>query len=158
MPGNGVQSPEAGTGLPPWSWAEERLVVSRECWLAIVRSDGCPHLMPVWAVWLDPSLWFGSSENRPRHGISVPVRIAAPRPITVPSLSLSKELLRRSATETRCGGLPTCRTRGNGTEYTADNVCFRLEPACVFGTAENDLTGSRTRWAFQTGTTGSTES
>ena len=53
MPGYGILGPDGGTGLLPWSWAEERLRDSRNYWLATVRPDGRPHVMPVWAVWDD---------------------------------------------------------------------------------------------------------
>jgi len=51
MPGYGTIGPEEGTGLLPWSWAVERLSRSRNYWLATIRPEGGPHVMPVWAVW-----------------------------------------------------------------------------------------------------------
>ena len=48
MPGYGTLGPEEGTGLLPWSWAVERLKASRNDWLATVRPEGGPHVMPVW--------------------------------------------------------------------------------------------------------------
>ena len=34
MPGYGVQPATEGTGLLPWSWAEERLTAAHEYWVA----------------------------------------------------------------------------------------------------------------------------
>src|SRR5262249_17191311 len=56
MPGYGTLPAGEGGGLLPWSWAEERLARSHDYWLATVTPDGAPHLMPVWAVWLDGRL------------------------------------------------------------------------------------------------------
>src|SRR6266508_4004121 len=61
MPGYGIVGPDQGSGLLPWSWAEERLAAARNYWVATVRPDGRPHAMPVWAVWHDAVLWFSSS-------------------------------------------------------------------------------------------------
>jgi hypothetical protein len=63
MPGYGIKPAADGTGLLPWSWAEERLISSRDFWLASTSPDGEPHLMPVWAVWLAGALWFSSSND-----------------------------------------------------------------------------------------------
>ena len=58
MPGYGIAGPTEGRGLLPWSWAEERLTRSHDYWVATVRADGRPHLMPVWGAWDGGALWF----------------------------------------------------------------------------------------------------
>src|SRR5260370_41551843 len=63
MPGYGTLDAHQGTGLLPWSWARERLVRSHDYWVATVRPDGHPHMMPVWGVWMDDALWFSSSRG-----------------------------------------------------------------------------------------------
>lgn len=42
--------PKAGTGLLPWSHAEQRLRDARRYWLTTVRADGRPHATPLWGV------------------------------------------------------------------------------------------------------------
>jgi nitroimidazol reductase NimA-like FMN-containing flavoprotein (pyridoxamine 5'-phosphate oxidase superfamily) len=61
MPGYGIS--ESAEGMLPWSWAEERLTTSRNYWVASRRPDARPHLMPVWAVWLDGALYFSTSRT-----------------------------------------------------------------------------------------------
>src|SRR5262245_33419548 len=61
MPGYGVLAPDEGTGLLPWSWAQERLTASHDYWLATVWPSGRPHITPVWGVWREGSLWFSCS-------------------------------------------------------------------------------------------------
>src|SRR5262245_38782878 len=63
MPGYGIAAADEGVGLLAWAWAEERLSTSRNYWLATRWPDGRPHIMPVWAVWLDGALWFSSSND-----------------------------------------------------------------------------------------------
>jgi pyridoxine/pyridoxamine 5'-phosphate oxidase len=45
------------------AWAEVLALVARErtVWLATVRSDGTPHVAPVWAVVVDETPWFWTS-------------------------------------------------------------------------------------------------
>ena len=50
MPGYDV--PEGVTGALPWSWAEERLAACRNYFVASVKPDGRPHVMPVWGAWV----------------------------------------------------------------------------------------------------------
>jgi hypothetical protein len=53
-----------GSGAPPipWTRARERLEedagISPTHWLATVRPDGKPHVMPVWTVWVDGAFYF----------------------------------------------------------------------------------------------------
>lgn len=36
---------------------KDRLAKQRVVWIATVRSDGRPHLVPVWFVWRDPNVY-----------------------------------------------------------------------------------------------------
>jgi hypothetical protein len=44
----------------PWAWAEARLRAAPHYWVATTRPDGRPHSRPVWGVWLDGAVWFGT--------------------------------------------------------------------------------------------------
>jgi nitroimidazol reductase NimA-like FMN-containing flavoprotein (pyridoxamine 5'-phosphate oxidase superfamily) len=52
---------ESGSGLLPWSHVVERMTAARNYWVATSSSDGRPHAMPVWGVWLDDALVFSTS-------------------------------------------------------------------------------------------------
>lgn len=47
-----------GTTLPSWSEVRSRLDDSQFYWLATVRPNGRPHVVPVLGVWLDEGLHF----------------------------------------------------------------------------------------------------
>ena len=54
------------TRTTPWGEARERLAnpdKERNSWLATVRPDGRPHLMPVIAFWFDDALHFVAGEG-----------------------------------------------------------------------------------------------
>jgi len=59
MAGYGV--PDDLEGTLPWSWAEERLVSTRNFWFVSANRDGRPHSLPVWGIWLPERQRFGFS-------------------------------------------------------------------------------------------------
>jgi nitroimidazol reductase NimA-like FMN-containing flavoprotein (pyridoxamine 5'-phosphate oxidase superfamily) len=68
---------ETPADLLPWSHALERLEQARIYWIASVRSNGRPHLTPIWGVWLDNVLFFdGSPESRRSRNIAAHPAIA----------------------------------------------------------------------------------
>ncbi len=83
MPGYGTLGEDEGTGLLPWSWAEEQLRRSHNFWLATRWPDGRPHVMPVWAVWQAQTLLFSSSLGSRKARNLAAARAACSRPRTV---------------------------------------------------------------------------
>jgi hypothetical protein len=61
MPGYGL--PKTKKGLLPWKWAEGRLSKSRQYWIATTRPDGRPHVMIVWAMWMNGGLYFSTGKK-----------------------------------------------------------------------------------------------
>ena len=57
----GVSS--AKTGMIPWSDTRQRLIVSRNYWIATADAQGLPHSSPIWGVWLDDHLYFGTDQG-----------------------------------------------------------------------------------------------
>ena len=39
---------------------EARLGRQKEIWMATVRSDGRPHLTPLWFIWLEEKIWIST--------------------------------------------------------------------------------------------------
>jgi hypothetical protein len=154
MPGYGIQGPDEGTGLLPWSWAEERLAASHDYWLATVRPDGRPHLMPVWGLWHDWALWFSSSGTaRKTLNLKANRRCSASTdsaldPVVVEGVA---ELVTDMTVLRLILDLENAKY---GTDYSIDlfdpsvNACFRIRPVWAFGLSEGDFTGSPTRWQF----------
>jgi hypothetical protein len=58
---------EAGRSRPlPWSEAERRLAGGGWFWLATVRPDGAPHVMPLFAAWANTSFFIASKDRARR--------------------------------------------------------------------------------------------
>lgn len=155
MPGYGIRPAEEGTGLLPWSWAEERLSASRNYWVASIWPDGRPHAMPVWGMWHEGTFWFSSSRpsRKSRNLLADPRCVIttedAESPVVVEGIA---ELI------TDPHDLATMLALENAkysTDYGIDmmdpalNSCFRVRPRWVFGLQAGDFTGSPTRWDFE---------
>src|SRR5438045_7631525 len=59
MDGYGI--PSTTEGMLPWEWGRERFSKSHNYLLSTVKSDGSPHVMPVWGIWLDGAFYFSTS-------------------------------------------------------------------------------------------------
>lgn len=156
MPGYGILGPTGGTGLLPWSWAEQRLAASRNFWLSTAWPDGRPHLMPVWAIWdaERQSLWFSSSSaSRKARNIAGDPRCMlatedAANPVVVEGKA---EIVRDPESIARVITLMNAKYETDyGVEFLDPvvNATIRVRPVWVFGLAEGDFTGSPTRWTF----------
>jgi len=155
MPGYGIVGPDEGTGLLPWSWAEEHLVASHDYWLATVLPDGGPHVMPVWGVWHGRSAWFSASDqSRKTRNLRENPRavITTDNPLQ-PVVVEGK--VERITDATLVEAFTTQVNVKYATDYPtsffADNALFRLSPRWVFSLDEADFTGSPTRWTFAPG-------
>jgi Pyridoxamine 5'-phosphate oxidase len=156
MPGYGTKGPTEGRGLLPWSWAEERLTRSHDYWVATVRPDGRPHLMPVWAVWDDRALWWSSglASSKARN-------IEADPRCTIATDNAWEPVVLEGVAERVTDHDALARFIGlenekYGTDYSVDfldpavNGTYRVAPSWVFSLTEDDFEGSPTRWSFDT--------
>jgi len=154
MPGYGTLPADAGTGLLPWSWAEERLARSHDYWLATVMPSGAPHLMPVWAVWHDDRLWFSSANaSRKARNLAVESRctISTDNPLEPVVVRGRAERVRG---EEQLERVLAAENAKYGTDYGIEtfapdiNSVFALVPEWVFALDSKDFTGSPTRFEF----------
>lgn len=59
----GYGLPSTTEGMLTWAEVEVRLVAATSYWLATVRPDGRPHVVPRWGVWLDGRFWYDGSPD-----------------------------------------------------------------------------------------------
>ncbi len=152
MPGYGVAGPAAGSGLLSWAWAEERLARSHDYWLATVGADGSPHLMPVWAMWLDGALFFSSSNgSRKTRNLLGDGRCSlstdnAAQPVVVFGIAevITDLAVLRAMLDAENAKYSTSYSMQ--TLDPAENTCFKVRPVKVIALDTDDFTGSPTRW------------
>jgi nitroimidazol reductase NimA-like FMN-containing flavoprotein (pyridoxamine 5'-phosphate oxidase superfamily) len=83
-------------GAAPWSLVQGRLETpehGRTYWLATVRPDGAPHVMPLIGIWLDGAFYFVSGEKtrKGRDLAGEPRCVVAGSSTTLPSLDFILE-------------------------------------------------------------------
>ena len=150
MPGYGIQGPDEGAGLLPWSWATERLTRSHDYWLATVRPDGRPHVMPVWGTWDGAGIVLSTAPgSRKSRNLSTEPRCTvttddALEPVVVDGIA--ELVVERAAIE----AFTEQSNAKYGTDYAVDfyleNSTYRVRPTWVFALTEADFTGSPTVW------------
>ena len=151
MPGYGIGAAGAGR-LLPWSWATDRLGASHEFWLATVRPDGRPHVMPVWAVWADDALWFSASPgSRKTRNLAANPHVVMTTDNPHEPVIVEGEAVPVTDPE-RIAAFAGWVNAKYATEYPAEffveNATFRVSPQWAFGLDDADFTGTPTRWAF----------
>ncbi|MEJ7702428.1 MAG: pyridoxamine 5'-phosphate oxidase family protein [Geodermatophilaceae bacterium] len=148
MPGYGV--PAEGGDLLPFSYAEQRLTEAVNYWLSTVAPDGAPHLMPVWAVWLDGTAQFSTgSESRKTKNLR-----ADPRCTIAPQCSNDAELVvvEGHARQVRASGLPAFAAAVEA-KYSfdmsgmLDQPVFAVVPGKIIALDET-FSAHATRWTF----------
>lgn len=155
MPGYGISGPAEGSGLLHWSWAAERLTAARNYWLATVWPDGRPHVMPVWGMWDDGTLWFTSAvgSRKIRNLLADPrccvTTEDAADPVVIEGVA---QIVTEPAVLQRIIDLMNAKY---GTHSDADfldpatNATVGVRPRRVFSLRAGDFTGSPTRWIFE---------
>ena len=66
----GYGLPDTTQGLLEWAKVEERLTTALHYWLATVRPDGTPHVVPRWGVWLRGRFFYDGAPTT-RHARNV---------------------------------------------------------------------------------------
>jgi nitroimidazol reductase NimA-like FMN-containing flavoprotein (pyridoxamine 5'-phosphate oxidase superfamily) len=155
MPGYG--HPRSKKGLLPWKWAEQRLNKSRQYWIATTRPDKRPHVMVVWALWLDGALYFstGSKSRKARN-------LAKNLHCTMCTEKADEAVILEGTVETEKNverireflRLYEKKYKWDMSSMADDLLrlkepVFRLRPKTAFGLAEKTFATSATRWIFE---------
>lgn len=155
-------------GLLPWSWAEERLAASRNCWVTTVDARGRPHSMPVWGVWLRgrERWWFScaaTSAKVRRLETNPHVVVAADNTVDVVSLEgvavrddgryldevVDAYLAKYGAEIIDAEETPE-EARASLSEFIAAGSAYLVTPRVAFGVIEHaeDFGQRATRWRW----------
>lgn len=150
MTGYGVLPADEGAGLLPWSWATERLIRSHDYWLATVRPDGRPHVMPVWGTWDGESVLLSTApRSRKARNLAVDPRCTittddALEPVVVDGVV---ELVTdRGVIESFTAQVNEKYETDYAVDFYLENSLYRVRPAWVFALSEADFTGTPTAW------------
>lgn len=137
-----------------WSHAEERLEGARNYWMATTRPDDRPHAAPVWGVWVEGSLYFGTGRS------SVKGRNLAHSPELVVHLESGDDVVIlegtveevRDQTSFKAIDAAYQKKYGMGVAEAGDDgaVWYVVRPKKAHAWLENDFLNTATRWQFHT--------
>jgi hypothetical protein len=147
MPGYGV--PESLEGALPWSWASERLTTCRNYFLATVRPDGRPHVMPLWGLWDQDLFCFSTAIT----SIKSKNLLKNPRCVVTVDDGHNSVIVEGIARVTELDEVPGFLEAYNK-KYEGDygsmmGPIWTLKPIVAFAINEDDtFSTSATRWEF----------
>ena len=136
-------------GLLPWKWAHDRIGKSRQYWLATVRPDGAPHVMPVWGLWLDGAFYF-STGRKTRKARNL---YSNPRCVVCSENAEEAVIVEGKASEVSEPATLKRIFAAYKKKYKMDvsgmnSPMYRVEPGVAFGLWEKKFPTTATRWKF----------
>ena len=143
---------QSSAGLLPWAWAEERLTAARNYWICTTRPDGRPHASPVWGVWLDGALYFGTdSQSRKARNLAanpaVTVHLESGDEVVI--IDGWAELVTLDpALSVPLDNAYQAKYQMNFSEAAAAAAVLRVQPQVVLAWLESDFPNTATRWRF----------
>ena len=153
IPGYGIADAKAGKGLLPWTWALKPIRQARNYWIATTRPDGRPHVMTVWAVWLDGQLLFSTGKNsRKARNLAKNANC-----VMCPRVDGQAVIVEGRAKRAKNPALLKRFVKAYKDKYDFDMTpmmgepIFAVQPRTVFGWSEKtdaDFTKTATRWRF----------
>ncbi len=154
--------PDDNEGLLPWTWAQQRLVASRNYWLVTASRSGRPHSMPVWGAWIaDDDVFFVSCAGSARKA-----RNMRENPAVVVTADDTVEVVSVEGVATEIEAGDTARLRGyleplvakyeefpsvdEMLEFFSSNAAFVIRPDRAFAIIERpaDFGPSATKWVW----------
>ena len=146
-PGYGIE--ETGKGLLSWRWAERRLSQTQNYFLATMRSDGRPHVMPIWGVWVKGRFYFSTGKK------SVKARNLAKNAncVLCPGGADEAVILEGRASQLRDKKTLKEFADAYVKKYkfdpsTMNEPIFVIRPKLAFGQIEKTFPKTATRWSF----------
>ena len=155
IPGYGLA--ESKNGLLSWKWAEDRLKKSRQFLIATTRPDGRPHLMIIWALWMEGLLYFSTGKESVKAknlGRNPNCSVSTDKPSEAVILEGTVEIERDVPRIRKFVRLYEKKYKyklgkmGEAMIALEDPVFF-LRPKVGFGLWEKKFTSSATRWLFE---------
>lgn len=154
MPGYGL--PKTEKGLLPWKWAEDRLRESHNFWIATVRPDGRPHVMVIWALWLEGAIYFstGSQSRKAKNlGANPHCVMGTEKAHEAVVMEGTAERVMDKALLRKLLRLIERKYRFDMSAFEKDILAlkepiFALRPRVAFGLNEKRYQATATRWTF----------
>jgi len=143
-------APADGSALP-WSTAVEWLTEARNYWVCTTRTDGRPHAMPVWGLWMEDARLFSTDP------MSIKGRNVLARPDIVVHLESGDQVCVLDGRAVRAQDPDALATFDDAydakyqvrpSSMGEDSGVFVVKPATALVWTETDFPTTATRFAF----------
>lgn len=150
--GYGISRKEEG--MLSWEWLSQRMEKAKNYWVGSTRPDGRPHSMPVWGVWVDDSLYFGTGTDTRK------ARNLAENPAMLIHLESGDEVVilegqaqvaEDSAVLARVDDAYEAKYKMRAVSENKDAVWYTLRPRVALAWTEKEFPINATRWVFEDG-------
>src|ERR1700683_4177918 len=138
-------------GMREWKEVSRMLAKAHNYWLGTLRPDGRPHVMPVWGVWVDGAVYFGTDRNSEKGR-----NLRANPAVTVHLDGDDAVIIEGIARQVHHSGLVARLDKDYAKKYgmkltgaPGDLVILAVEPRKIFAFREKDFPKSATRWRFE---------
>lgn len=133
----------------PWKWAADRLTTSKQYWVVTVRSEGRPHVMPVWGVWLQNDFYFSTGrQTRKARNLA-----KNPHCVICSEDAAQAVIVEGSARELKDTKKFADVVKVYKKKYKVDigameSPVYQVRPKTIFGLFEKKFPTTATRWKF----------
>lgn len=153
MPDYGITS-EPTDGMLTWDWVDAQMEKSRNYWICTTRPDGRPHAAPVWGVWVDNRLYFGTAKSSVKgrnitHSNQVVVHLeSGDDTLIIEGEVIEFQDTDRKIIQAYIKKYPSYASAAEEEDATA--IWYRLVPHKIMTWLESDFLNSATYWVFDT--------
>ncbi|GMU40394.1 MAG: hypothetical protein AMXMBFR23_12600 [Chloroflexota bacterium] len=132
-----------------WPATEAKLAAARNYWVATTRKDGAPHAKPVWGLWQDGALWFGTAtDSVTGRNLARDPRIAVHLESGDDTVILEGRV--EVVTATRDLTAAYNRKYAQPDDQAPDGATwYRFRPTVALTWLEHDFVNTAARWTFE---------
>jgi len=132
-----------------WRWADQRLSASRNYWVASTSPDGRPSVSPVWGVWVDGAVYFGTnSQSRKARNLERDPRVVIHLESGDDVVILHGEVEKFVLTDAIADAYNEKYDYRPNPEETTVEGWYRLRPSRALAWLERDYPKTATRFDF----------
>jgi hypothetical protein len=135
---------------PTWDSVIERIRTSRNYWICSISSDGYPHALPVWGIWVEDHLYFVTkrASKKGRNLLANPkIAVHLESGDDVVSFQGTVIEVTDQARLTQIAAVYAGKYKGDQI-YPDIEVVFELLPRLAFTWLERNYHETATRWQF----------
>lgn len=136
-------------GMLSWKWAADRMVKSHQYWVATVRPEGRPHVMPVWGVWVQNAFYFSTGrKTRKAKNLSTNPRCVICSEDSEEAVIAEGTASEMTDTKKLANVVKVYKKKYKVDIAAIDSPIYCVQPGVVFGLFEKKFPTTATRWKF----------